>query len=49
MVKAEQKKKIAKIIKVNADKCNGCRVCEMFSKSRSLWGSSSSRPSQLLG
>ncbi|MFH0727238.1 MAG: (4Fe-4S)-binding protein [Pseudomonadota bacterium] len=28
MVKTD-KKKIIKIIKVNADKCNGCRVCEM--------------------
>ena len=33
MVKAEQKKKIAKIIKVDADKCNGCRVCEMICSS----------------
>ncbi len=29
-MKGEKKKKIVKIIKVNADKCNGCLVCEMI-------------------
>ena len=29
-MKAEQEKKIVKTIKVDADKCNGCRVCEMI-------------------
>jgi len=29
-VEVKKKKKIVKIIKVNADKCNGCRVCEMI-------------------
>ncbi len=27
---AEQKKKIVKTIKVNADECNGCRSCELI-------------------
>jgi benzoyl-CoA reductase subunit BamC len=30
MVKSEPKKKIVKTIKVNVDKCNGCRICEMM-------------------
>jgi benzoyl-CoA reductase subunit BamC len=29
-VKAEKKKKIIKTIKINVDKCNGCRACEMI-------------------
>jgi benzoyl-CoA reductase subunit BamC len=29
-VKAENKKKIIKTIKINVDKCNGCRACEMI-------------------
>jgi benzoyl-CoA reductase subunit BamC len=29
-MKGEQKKKIVKTIRVNVDKCNGCRVCEMI-------------------
>lgn len=29
-MEVENKKTIVKIIKVNADKCNGCRVCEMI-------------------
>ena len=26
----EKKKKIVKTIKIDADKCNGCRACEMI-------------------
>ena len=29
-MKAENKKKIIKTIKINVDKCNGCRACEMI-------------------
>lgn len=29
-MKGEKKKKIVKVIKVDADKCNGCRACEMI-------------------
>jgi benzoyl-CoA reductase subunit BamC len=29
-VKAEKKKKTVKVININADKCNGCRACEMI-------------------
>ena len=29
-MKAEKKKKIIKTIKINVDKCNGCRACEMI-------------------
>jgi benzoyl-CoA reductase subunit BamC len=29
-VKGEKKKKKVKIININADKCNGCRACEMI-------------------
>ena len=29
----EKKKKIIKTIKVDADKCNGCRACEMICSS----------------
>jgi benzoyl-CoA reductase subunit BamC len=30
IVKAEKKKKIVKTIKIDLDKCNGCRACEMI-------------------
>jgi benzoyl-CoA reductase subunit BamC len=30
-VKAENKKKTVKTIKINVDKCNGCRACEVIS------------------
>jgi len=29
-VAGEKKKKIVKTIKIDADKCNGCRACEMI-------------------
>ena len=29
-VKAEKKKKIVKTIKIDVDKCNGCRACEVI-------------------
>ena len=29
-MKGEKKKKIVKTIKINADKCNGCRACEVI-------------------
>ena len=29
-MKAEKKKKIIKTIKINVDKCNGCRACELI-------------------